>query len=172
MMKENPRFLLDSVASRPLVSSEGLLTIARSELTEEELNGSEPPSCELNGSTSPALFILLPNGSDSTALSAAELKGSLDAGGGLVVLEAKGSGAPDEDDDGAGASLALAAKRSGSGIPGVVPNGSAEAEKGSFEGKVLLEGWLKKESAAKGSEPLNGSPPKGSDEGKKNNKSE
>lgn len=136
--------------------------IARSELAEEELNGSEPPSCELNGSTSPALFILLPNGSESTALSAAELKGSLDAGGGLAVLDAKGSGAPDEDDDGAGASLALAAKRSGSGIPGVVPNGSAEAEKGSFEGKVLLEGWLKKESAAKGSEPLNGSPPKGS----------
>lgn len=141
-------------------------TTARSELVEEELNGSDPPSCELNGSGSPALFSLLPNGSESK-LSPVELKGSLDAG--LVVLEANGSGVGVVEGGGgaAGSSLALAAKRSGSGIPGVVPNGSPEAENGSFEGKVLLEGWVKKESAAKGSEPINGSPPKGSEEEKK-----
>lgn len=95
-------------------------------------------------------------------MSPAELKGSLDAGGGLAVLETKGSGAAAADAGSADPSLALAAKRSGSGIPGVVPNGSAEAEKGSLEGKLALEGWGKKESAANGSEPLNGSSPKGS----------
>jgi len=47
-------------------------------------------------------------------------------------------------------------------MPGVVPNGSAEAVKGSSEVKAVLEGCAKKESAAKGSEPLNGSPPNGS----------
>lgn len=70
-------------------------------------------------------------------------------------LEVKGSGS---SASAAVASFSLAANRSGSGASAVVPNGSAEAVKGSSE-----EVCVKKESAAKGSVPLNGSPPKGSD---------
>lgn len=138
------------------------LTRARSEVGEEQLKGSVPPSCELNGSTSPETFTLLPNKSESAFLVPVELKGSLDAGAGLVVLEANRSWATAA----AGAkavSFSLAANKSGSGTLGVVPNGSAATEKGSSEEKVVLEVCAKKESAANGSEPLNGSPPKGSD---------
>lgn len=88
----------------------------------------------------------------------AELKGSLAARAGrFVALELKGSGA-----GAAEASFALAANRSGSGAPAVVPKGSPEPEKGSSEVKGVAEVWVKKESAAKGSDPLNGSPPNGS----------
>lgn len=45
----------------------------------------------------------------------------------------------------------------------MVPNGSAEDENGSSEEKGALGFCGKKESAAKGSDPLKGSPPKGSD---------
>lgn len=105
------------------------------------------------------LVILPPNGSESAVLFPLELKGSLDAAAGLVDLEAKGSGPAGT----AAVSFTLAAKRSGSGTPEVVPKGSAEAEKGSSEENGVLEVCVKKVSAAKGSEPLNGSPPKGSD---------
>lgn len=74
--------------------------------------------------------------------------------------EVKGSGTSSGASEG---SFCLAANRSGSGMPVVVPNGSAEAEKGSSEVKWALEVCVKKESAAKGSVPLNGSPPNGSD---------
>ncbi len=90
-----------------------------------------------------------------------ELNGSLAAIAGLVGLEVKGSGPA--AGGAAAASFGLAANRSGSGMPVVVPNGSAEAEKGSSEEKGALEVCAKKESAAKGSDPLNGSPPNGSD---------
>lgn len=135
------------------------LTSARSELGGEQLKGSVLPSCEQNGSTSPEMFILPPNRSESAFLVPVELKGSLDAGAGLVVLEANGSWTAA---GGEAVSFSLAANRSGSGIP-VVPNGSAGAEKGSSEEKAELEVCAKKESAANGSESLNGSPPKGSD---------
>lgn len=103
---------------------------------------------------------LPPNGSDSATPLPAELNGSVPAKAGLLGLEVKGS----EPASGAAAvSLSLAANRSGSGMPAVVPNGSAEAEKGSSEEKGALEVCVKKESAAKGSVPLNGSPPNGSD---------
>lgn len=106
------------------------------------------------------VFAFPPKGSESATLFAAVMNGSLAAKVGLVGLEVKGSGPA----DGAGAaSFGFAANRSGSGMPGVVPNGSAEAEKGSSEEKGALEPWAKKESAAKGSDPLNGSPPNGSD---------
>lgn len=101
-----------------------------------------------------------PNGSDSATSFSVELNGSLAAEGGLVGLEVKGSGPAA---GAAAASFTLPANRSGSGAPVVVPNGSAEAEKGSSEIKGALEGCVKKESAAKGSVPLNGSPPNGSD---------
>ena len=97
-----------------------------------------------------------------------ELNGSLAADAGLAGLEVKGSGPCAAAAAGVAAaavvaSFGLAANRSGSGAPVVVPNGSAEAAKGSSEEKgAALETW-KKESAAKGSEPLNGSPPNGSD---------
>lgn len=89
-----------------------------------------------------------------------ELNGSLAAEARLVGLEVKGSGPAA---GAAAASFSLAANRSGSGAPVVVPNGSAEAAKGSSEEKGALEVCTKKESAAKGSDPLNGSPPNGSD---------
>lgn len=60
-------------------------------------------------------------------------------------------------------SVIFAAKRSGSGALEVVLNGSTGAEKGSSEEKGAVEDGVKKESAAKGSVPLNGSPPNGSD---------
>lgn len=135
------------------------LTSARSELG-EQLKGSVLPSCEQNGSTSPEMFILPPNKSESAFLGPVEQKGSLDAGAGLVVLEANGSWTAA---GGEAVSFSLAANRSGSGMPGVVPNGSTGAENGSSEEKAELEVCAKKESAANGSEPLNGSPPKGSE---------
>lgn len=92
-----------------------------------------------------------------------ELNGSLAANAGLVGLDVKGSGPAAAGGAAAAASFGLAANRSGSGAPVVVPNGSAEAAKGSSEEKgAALVAW-KKESAAKGSEPLKGSPPNGSD---------
>lgn len=106
-------------------------------------------------------FALPPNGSESTTLFPVELNGSLEAKGGLLGLEAKRSGPAAGT---AAVSFILAANRSGSGIPVEVPNGSAAAEKGSSEEKGLLEFCVKKESAAKGSEPLNGSPPNGSNQ--------
>lgn len=136
------------------------LTSARSELGGEQLKGSVLPSFEQNGSTSPEMFILPPNRSESAFLGPVEQKGSLDAGAGLVVLEANGSWTAA---GGEAVSFSLAANRSGSGMPGVVPNGSAGAENGSSEEKAELEVCAKKESAANGSEPLNGSPPKGSE---------
>lgn len=104
-------------------------------------------------------FTFPPNRSESAILFPEELNGSLAADAGLVGLEVKGSG---HAAGAAAVSFGLAANRSGSGAPAVVPNGSAEAEKGSSGVKVALEGW-KKASAAKGSDPLNGSPPNGSD---------
>ena len=68
-------------------------------------------------------------------------------------LEVKGSGS---SAGAAAASFGLAANRSGSGMSVVV------VLNGSSEGKGALEVCAKKESAAKGSVPLNGSPPKGS----------
>lgn len=100
-----------------------------------------------------------PNGSESAILFPVDLNGSLAANAGLVGLDMKGSGLAA---GAAAVSFSLAANRSGSGIPAVVPNGSAEAEKGSSEEKGALEFCVKKESAAKGSDPLNGSPPNGS----------
>lgn len=105
-------------------------------------------------------FIFCPNGSESAPLPPALMNGSLAVEAGSLGRAAKGSGAAAAA--AAAASLDLAAKRSGSGAPAVVPNGSAEAEKGSCEEKGALEGCEKKESAAKGSEPLKGSPPNGS----------
>lgn len=110
-------------------------------------------------------FILPPNGSEAALFFPVEVNGSLAAKAGLVGLEVKGSGPGPEPGPGAGAaaeSFSFAANRSGSGAPAVVPNGSAEAEKGSSEEKGALEVCAKKESAAKGSDPLNGSPPNGS----------
>lgn len=104
------------------------------------------------------VFILRPNGSDSAILLPEEVNGSLAAKAGLEGLEVKGSGP-----GAAAASFTLAANRSGSGMPVVVPKGSAEAEKGSSEEKGAPEDCAKKESAAKGSDPLKGSPPNGSD---------
>lgn len=95
-----------------------------------------------------------------------EVNGSLAAKAGLVGLEVNGSvaaAAGGAVGGAVGASFSFAANRSGSGMPVVVPNGSAEAEKGSSEEKGMLEVCAKKESAAKGSEPLKGSPPKGSE---------
>lgn len=63
---------------------------------------------------------------------------------------------------GAAGSFTFDANRSGSELPVGVPNGPAEAEKGSSVEKAVLEVCAKKESAANGSEPLNGSPPNGS----------
>lgn len=101
-----------------------------------------------------------PNGSESAIWFPVELNGSLAARAGLVALEVKGSGS---SAGAAAASFGLAANRSGSGVSVVaVLNGSAEAVKGSSEEKGGLEVCAKKESAAKGSVPLNGSPPKGS----------
>lgn len=138
--------------------SAGLLTTARSELGEEQVKGSFPPSWEPNGSASLVLVILPPNGSESAVLFPLELNGSSGATAGLVDLEVKGSGPAGA----AAVSFILDANRSGSGLPEVVLNGSAEAEKRSSEEKGALEVCVKKLSAAKGSEPLNGSPPKGS----------
>lgn len=105
---------------------------------------------------------LPPNGSDSATVLPVELNGSLVVRAGLLGLEVKGSGAA-AGAGAAAASVSLAANRSGSATPVVVPNGSAEAEKGSSEEKWVLGACVKKESAAKGSVPLNGSPPNGSD---------
>lgn len=74
-------------------------------------------------------FTLPPNGSESAALLPVELNGSLVVRAGLVGLEVKGSGPAGAAAGAAAASFSLAANRSGSGIPAVVPNGSAEAEK-------------------------------------------
>lgn len=65
---------------------------------------------------------------------------------------------------GAAGSLSFDVNRSGSELLVGGPNGPAEAEKGSSVEKAGLEVCAKKESAANGSEPLNGSPPNGSDE--------
>lgn len=141
-----------------------LHTTARSELADEQLKGSAPPSWEPNGSASPTAFTLPPNRSGSAVLFPEELNGSLATGVTFADLEAKRSDSTAGSTAGADAvSLGLDANRSGSGTPVVVPNGSAEAEKGSSEEKGALEVCLKKESAAKGSDPLNGSPPNGSD---------
>lgn len=106
------------------------------------------------------VLTLPPNGSDSAMLFPVELNGSLAAKDGLGGLELKGSGPAA---GAAAASFGLAANRSASGMQAVVPNGSAEAEKGSSEEKGVLEVCEKKESAAKGSVPLNGSSPNGSE---------
>ena len=77
----------------------------------------------------------------------------------LIGLDEKGSGPA------AGVAtvlLSFGPNRSGSGRPVPSLNGSAEAANGSSDEKPVLD-CLKKESAAKGSEPLNGSPPNGSD---------
>lgn len=132
---------------------------ARSELATEQLKGSVPTSWEPNGSASPVVFTLPPNRSGSATLLPEELKGSLATEVRFAGLEAKRSESAAAS---AAVSLGLDANRSGSGTPVVVPNGSAEAEKGSSEEKGALEVCLKKESAAKGSDPLNGSPPNGS----------
>lgn len=133
-----------------------LLTTARSELDEEELKGSVPPSCVRNGSPSAAVLICPPNGSESVILFPVLVNGSLFA----VDLKAKRSGAAA---GGATGSFTFDANRSGSELLVGVPNGLAEAEKGSSVEKAVLEVCAKKESAANGSEPLNGSPPNGSD---------
>lgn len=105
-------------------------------------------------------FTLPPNRSESAMLFTVALNGSLAAKVRLFGLEVKGSGPAA---GAAAVSFSFAANRSGSGAPVVVPNGSAEAEKGSSEEKgAPLEDCAKKESAAKGSEPLKGSPPNGS----------
>lgn len=136
---------------------------ARSETAEEQLKGSVPPSWEPNGSASPVEFTLPPNRSESATLFPEELKGSLATEVGSAGLEAKRSESAAGSAVGeAAVSLGLEANRSGSGIPVVVLNGSAGAEKGSSEEKGALEVCLKKESAAKGSDPLKGSPPNGS----------
>lgn len=81
-------------------------------------------------------FIFPPNGSESTVLFPVVMNGSVAAKAGLGGLVVKGSGPA----AGAGAgSFSFAANRSGSGMPVVVPNGSAEAEKGSSEEKGALE---------------------------------
>lgn len=64
------------------------------------------------------------------------MNGSLVAEAGFLGLEAKGSGTAA---DAGAVSFSFPAKRSGSGTPVVVPNGSAEAENGSSEEKGALE---------------------------------
>lgn len=100
------------------------------------------------------MFICPPNGSESVILFPVLINGSLFA----VDSKAKGSGAAA---GGAAGSFTFDPNRSGSAAG--VPNGPAEAEKGSSVEKAVLEVCAKKESAANGSEPLNGSPPNGSD---------
>lgn len=89
-----------------------------------------------------------------------ELNGSLGAATGSVALEVKGSGPAV---GAAATSPGFVANRSGSGTPAVGPNGSAELAVNGSSGAKGAPGAWKKESAAKGSEPLNGSPPNGSD---------
>lgn len=101
-----------------------------------------------------------PNGSASVMLFAVELNGSFAGRTVLVGLELKGSELAAVV---AATLFSLAPNRSGSAMPVVAPKGSAEAEKGSSEENGVLEDCLKNESAAKGSESLNGSPPNGSD---------
>lgn len=101
-----------------------------------------------------------PKGSESVVLFPALINGSLFA----VDLKAKRSGAAAAAAAGAAGSLSFDANRSGSELLVGGPNGPAEAEKGSSVEKAVLEVCAKKESAANGSEPLNGSPPNGSDE--------
>lgn len=121
------------------------LTVGSSEPGWEQLKGSGPAvHWEPNGSASARESILDPNGSASTLLTLA-LKGSLAAL--LLALELKGSSPA--------ASLSGAGNRSGS-------TRLALPLKGSAEGKGAAEDCLKKESAEKGSVPLNGSPPNGS----------
>lgn len=120
--------------------------------------GSGPP-CELKGSGSPRVAILEAKGSESDMLLTLELKGSLAVVGGVAVVvllgwELKGSGP-------AAALLSCEANGSASGAPLVPLNGSAEPN-GSAVGKDAAGFCLKKASEANGSEPLKGSPPKGS----------
>lgn len=120
--------------------------------------GSGPP-CELKGSGSPRPAILEAKGSESGVSFALELKGSLAVAGGAAVVvllgcELKGSG-PDA------VLLGCEAKGSASGAPPLPLNGSAEPN-GSTVGKGAAGFCLKKASEANGSEPLKGSPPKGS----------
>lgn len=103
------------------------------------------------------MLICPPNGSESVILFPVLVNGSLSA----VDLKAKGSGAAAAA--GAAGSFTFEANRSGSELLVGVPKGPAEAEKGSSVEKAALEVCAKKESAANGSEPLNGSPPNGSD---------
>lgn len=93
------------------------------------------------------------------------MKGSLFTEEGFAGLKAKGSGAAAAAAGAAGApgSFTLDANRSGSELPAGAPNGPPDREKGSSVEKAALEVGAKKESAAKGSEPLKGSPPNGSD---------
>lgn len=99
-----------------------------------------------------------PKGSESVILFPVLINGSLFA----VDLKAKRSGAAAAA-GGAAGSFNFDANRSGSELLVGAPNGLAEAEKGSSVEKAVLEVCAKKESAANGSEPLNGSPPNGSD---------
>lgn len=98
------------------------------------------------------------------------MKGSLFTEEGFAGLKAKGSGAAAAAAAGAAGAAAgapgsftLDANRSGSELPAGAPNGPPDREKGSSVEKAALEVGAKKESAAKGSEPLKGSPPNGSD---------
>ena len=123
------------------------------------VKGSGPP-CELKGSASPWAAILDAKGSASDMLFALELKGSLAVVAVAVApldWEPKGSGA-------AAVLLSWVANGSGSGAPPAPPKGSTEPN-GSAEGKgaAVAGACLKKESAANGSLPLKGSPPKGSE---------
>lgn len=101
-----------------------------------------------------------PNGSDSAILFPAFINGSLLDEVGLAALKANGSGPVA---GGAAGSFTFDANRSGSELAVGGPNGPAETEKGSSVEKAVLEDCAKKESAANGSEPLNGSPPNGSE---------